>query len=67
MPEPEQKPQMTVKLFVSLEHVTQLVAEHLRKKGFKVINGVPQTHTEGQFEDSREVLDGLSFDLEVPE
>jgi hypothetical protein len=52
-----------MELFVSLAEIKEIVAKDLTSRGFKINTEQAdfRRHVEGQYEDSREVIDGLAF------
>lgn len=55
-----------MKLIISLDEVKRIVAAHLKERGYKVSAEKADTkrHTEGLYEESLEVVDGLVFEIE---
>lgn len=55
-----------MKIIVSMEEVKKIVAQHLKAQGLPIAEHTSdfKRHTEGQYDESVEVIDGLSFELD---
>jgi hypothetical protein len=57
-----------MKILVTKEEVEKIVLDHLKAKGWPVNHKSTKlgtkTHVEGEYEDSREVFDGITVEVE---
>lgn len=57
-----------MKILVPLEEIKQIVSDALRARNLPIKLGSASiiSRVEGQYDDAREVLEGVSFELEEP-